>query len=207
MCNRKTFSQLACAWQAATVAVLFVLTVVAGAATAAQAQSFQVIHSFSGQGDGATPEAGLTVDAAGKFYGTTSGTGSGGNGSVFKLTSAGSGWALAPLSHDFSSRGPDSQVVIGPNGDLFGPSYLGGQGDCVGNGSCGLVYEVQPPPHACASFLCSWTVSVLYRFNDIPDAGVPFGRVVFDRAGNLYGTTQMAQPNGAEPESASTALA
>ena len=127
MCKGKAFSQLACAWQAATVVAFFALTVVVGIAPVAQAQSFQVIHSFSGQADGATPLAGLTVDAAGKFYGTASGAGSGGNGSVFKLMSGGSGWVLAPLNHGLPSRGPESQVVIGPNGNLFGASYVGGR--------------------------------------------------------------------------------
>jgi uncharacterized repeat protein (TIGR03803 family) len=166
------------------------MAVVAGAAPAAQAQSFQVIHSFTGQEDGATPEAGLTVDTAGKFYGTASGGESGGNGSVFKLTTGGSGRVLATLNRGLPSRGPDTQVVIGPNGNLFGASYLGGRGDCVGNGSCGLVYETQPPAHACASFLCNWNGTLLYSFNNIPDAGVPDSPVVFDSVGNLYGTTE-----------------
>jgi uncharacterized repeat protein (TIGR03803 family) len=161
-----------------------------GMALAAQAQSFQVIHSFTGGDDGATPAAGLTVAAAGKFYGTASGAESGGSGLVFKLTSGGSGWVLAPLNHGLPSRGPETRVVIGPNGNLFGASYLGGSGDCVGNGSCGLVYTLQPSPHACASFLCFWNQAVLYRFNNIPDAGVPGSSVVFDSAGNLYGTTE-----------------
>ena len=52
----KIFSHLAFAWQTATVVALFVLTVVMGTAPAAQAQSFQVIHSFTGEDDGATPE-------------------------------------------------------------------------------------------------------------------------------------------------------
>jgi len=46
-------------------AVLLVLTSVA------HAQSFQVIHSFTGGADGANPHAGLTIDAAGRLYGTT----------------------------------------------------------------------------------------------------------------------------------------
>jgi uncharacterized repeat protein (TIGR03803 family) len=191
MCKWETFSQSACAWRAATVVALLVLTLVVGTARA-QAQSFRVIHVFSGQDDGATPLAGLTVDAAGKFYGTTSGTGDSTNGSVFKLASAGSGWVVTPLN-DFHQGGggarPETKAVIGPAGNLFGVTYLGGQGDCVGNGSCGVVYELQPPPNVCPSFLCPWRQIVLYRFNDIPAAGVPESAVVFDGAGNLYGTT------------------
>jgi len=190
MCNRKTFRHLAFARQATTVVVLLVLTVVVGIAPVAQAQSFKVIHNFTGQGDGATPESGLTVDAAGKIYGTTSGGGSGSNGSVFKLASGGSGWVLDPLNRGLPLNGPESQVVIGPSGNLFGASYTGGRGDCLGSGGCGLVYELQLPSRPCSSFLCSWTQIVLYQFGNVPDGGVPQSSVVFDSAGNLYGTTE-----------------
>ena len=195
MSKSRSASQFACARPAATAFALIFLAILAmvGTAPAARAQSFQVIHYFSGGADGATPAAGLTVDAAGKFYGTSNGVESGSNGTVFKLTSGGSGWTLAPLNNFHQGGGgarPDSKVAIGPNGNLFGVTYLGGQGDCVGNGSCGVVYELQPPPRACASFLCSWTQIVLHQFNDLPDAGVPESDVIFDRSGSLYGTTQ-----------------
>src|SRR5208282_4874234 len=67
------------------------------AAQAAQAQTFSVLHTFTGAGDGANPYASFIVDRGGRFYGTTSG----GYGSVFKLAHAGSGWVLSPL-YDFS---------------------------------------------------------------------------------------------------------
>src|SRR5579863_4717893 len=60
------------------------------------AQTFSVIHSFTGGGDGAYPLAGLTVGPAGNFYGTTFG---GGNerGVVFQLTRHSADWVLTPL--------------------------------------------------------------------------------------------------------------
>lgn len=169
---------------AAAVALFFLMAAVS---TGAHAQTFQVLHAFTGGDDGATPSAGLTGIAEGKFYGVTNGGGIGGGGSVFKLTSGGSGATLAPLYRRLAS--PDGPVLIGPSGNLFGVSDLGGRGDCGGNGSCGYAYQLQPSPHACASFLCPWNGSVLYAFNNPPDAGVPFGSVSFDGAGNLYGTT------------------
>jgi uncharacterized repeat protein (TIGR03803 family) len=45
-----------------------------------------VLYSFQGGSDGNDPEAGLIFDKEGALYGTTSGRGSGGNGTVFKLT-------------------------------------------------------------------------------------------------------------------------
>ncbi|MFZ0313832.1 MAG: choice-of-anchor tandem repeat GloVer-containing protein [Candidatus Korobacteraceae bacterium] len=185
----KIFSHLAFAWQTATVVALFILTLVMSTAPAAQAQSFQVIHFFTGDDDGATPAAGLTPAAAGKFYGTASGAGNQEPGVAFELTPGGLGWALAPLNSRFPSGGPGG-ITIGPSGALFLTTYVGGRGDCVGDGSCGQVYELQPPAHACGSFLCSWNAMVLYDFNDIPDAGVPGSGVIFDSAGNMYGTTE-----------------
>ena len=60
-------------------------------APAVQAQTFQVLHSFTGYGDGSVPEAGVTMDRAGNFYGTTF------QGTVFKLSHLGSGWVLTTL--------------------------------------------------------------------------------------------------------------
>src|SRR5271169_2552316 len=62
-----------------------------------QAQ-YSVLHSFTGGTDGARPVAGVTVAGAGVLYGTTSagGTGgSGGNGTVFRLTQHGSSWVFS----------------------------------------------------------------------------------------------------------------
>ena len=66
------------------------------ATPAAQAQTFTVIHNFTGGADGAVPDNGLTMDAARNLYGTTYGGGAG-YGTVFKLRHFGSSWVLAPL--------------------------------------------------------------------------------------------------------------
>src|SRR5271157_999505 len=175
-----------------TVALGAAFAIVITVATA-QAQSFQVLHYFSGAGDDDAPLAGLTLDGTGNFYGTTSGLGTESNGSVFRLTSSGSGWVLKPMNN-FEQRGggarPGDKVTIGPNGSLYGETPLGGRGDCVGDGSCGVVFKLQPPPNACASFSCPWSQHALYQFGPPPDAGVPLGGVVFDRSGNLYGATE-----------------
>jgi len=193
MSRKGTLSRLTRSWLAATVVAIFFPLVLVEIAPEAQAQTFQVLHSFTGGGDGGTPLAGLTVAAGGTFYGTASGSEGSGPGVVFKLTSGGSGWALTPLNRTLPSdaAGGAGQFVIGPSGALFGTTSVGGRGDCLGHEvGCGQVYEVQPPARACASVLCSWTATALYDFNDAPDAGVPTSPVIFDRAGNMYGTTQ-----------------
>src|SRR5271166_6997650 len=78
---------------------------------AAQAQTFQVLHNFSGGQDGAGPLDGLTIGPNGNLYGTASagghqysgcsnGWGQTGCGAVFELAPSGSGWILRPL-YDF----------------------------------------------------------------------------------------------------------
>ena len=77
-------------------------------APSAQAQTFNVLHNFTGGGDGASPGAGLTMDKGGNFYGTTESGGAGGPngyGTVFKLTHKGSGWALTSVVQLCRRRG------------------------------------------------------------------------------------------------------
>ena len=59
----------------------------------AQAQTLTVLHSFTGGNDGKYPTAGLTMDRAGNFYGTTAYGGASDVGVVFRLSPAGSGWS------------------------------------------------------------------------------------------------------------------
>ncbi len=149
----------------------------------AQAQTFSVIHTFMGAGDGSNPTAGLAMDAAGNFYGTAT--------VAFKLRNSGSGWILTPL-YDFQSGLTTGEVVFGPNGSLYGTNPQGGYfgGQCWEYG-CGLAFNLRPPPTACASVLCNWNETTLYTFQN-PGDGIPNNGIVFDPAGNLYGTTLLA---------------
>ena len=169
-----------------TVATVFTLTVVL--TQPAQAQTFKVIHTFTGGGDGANPYAGLTMDQAGNLYGTASLGGGSGNGTVFRLSKKGSGWVFTPL---YSFQGapdggtPQARVVFGPGGILYGTSSFGG-----GCGGCGTVFSLKPYPTACTTALCGWQETVLYSFQGGNDGMNPaLGDLIFDQAGNLYGTT------------------
>ena len=174
------------------VAFILAIMLVTGivAVPPAQAQTFQVLHTFTGQQDGANPAAGLTRNRGGKLYGTTSG-GTIAYGSVFQLAEPGSGWVLSPL-YDIlqlsDGYDPDSPLVFGPDGNLYGTTSVGGYRRCGGDG-CGVVFKLQPPAAVCVSFLCPWTETVLYTFGGPPDGWRPSG-VVFDTAGNLYGVTE-----------------
>jgi uncharacterized repeat protein (TIGR03803 family) len=176
--------------------VLLVTTIMA--APAAQAQTLNVVHTFTGTPDGAGPVAGLTLNASGRLYGTTE---YGGNsrgcdsscGTVFKATSAGSGWVETPI-YKFTGvpdgANPTARVITGPDGALYGTTSFGGSGACeIGSGGCGTVFKLQPPPTACASLLCPWVETILYSFTSFADGAWPEAEVVFDQAGNIYGST------------------
>jgi uncharacterized repeat protein (TIGR03803 family) len=166
---------------------------------AAQAQTYTVLHNFSGGVDGATPMAGVTFDAAGNLYGTASyggnfgsNCGARGCGLVYRLSHNPSNWILTQL---YSFRGGSdgmtpqrATVVFGPDGSLYSTTYAGG-GSCNGNNQgCGTVFKLQPPASSCQSVSCSWTETILHSFNGIDGTG-PLGAVVFDQQGNVDGAT------------------
>ncbi len=183
---------------AIVVFLLILLSTIIMAAPAAQAQTFSVLHEFTNGPDGGEPLAGLSMDRAGNFYGTAS---TGGNtagdcadrnpdgcGTVFKLSRRGSDWVYTTL---YTFSGPDgaypqTRVVIGPDGSLYGTTAGGG------SGGQGTVFNLRPPPVPCKTTFCPWKETVLYNFHGSDGAQPTFGDLIFDAAGNIYGTTPHA---------------
>jgi uncharacterized repeat protein (TIGR03803 family) len=163
--------------------VLGLLLVLAVVTTAAHAQSFQVIHTFTGP-DGAVPKSGVTVDRGGKLYGTTfAGHEGSGWGGVYQMRLHNSNWIFGTLQV-FDGQ-PLDRVVFGPNGTLYGtsPSNLVSY-------HYGYIFNLRPPLNVCTTVMCNWDASVLYGFSGGGDGATPKGAaLVFDQAGNMYGTT------------------
>jgi uncharacterized repeat protein (TIGR03803 family) len=177
---------------------LCLLALVVSLGPVAHAQTFNVIYTFTGGVDGAAPAAGLTMDKGGNLYGTASAGGRGFSGTVYKLTPNGAGWAFNPL-YNFAGgndgAAPIARVVFGPNGTLYGTTSDQGEGQ----GVVGTVFNLIPPVTvACRTIFCPWTEKVLHRFTGLgTDGFIPgYGDLVFDHAGNLYGTTIQGGTNG-----------
>ena len=170
------------------------------AAHLADAQSFTVLHNFTGGADGSEPAAQLTLDRPGNLYGTASLGGSDncvddrmvGCGTAFKLARHGSSWTFNVL-YTFlggsDGQYPETAVVFGPDGALYGTTAEGGASGCFADG-CGTVFKLQPPATFCRAVSCPWSKTTLYDFEGAATGGLPRGSPSFDRNGNLYGTTQ-----------------
>lgn len=166
----------------------------------AESQTYSVLHNFTGGQDGATPKAGVTFDQAGNMYGTAS-TGAsfagncdilGGCGTVYELKHHNSGWLFNPLyTFQFSDGAtPQSRVVFGPGGLLYGTGTYGGNviPHVCANEGCGVVFSLRPPATVCKSALCPWTQAALHKFDGYDGAAPCTGDLIFDQSGNLYGT-------------------
>jgi hypothetical protein len=91
---------------------------------------------------------------------------------------------------------PAGGVVFDQAGNLYGATTNGGANNCLGITQCGTVYELTPP----AKKSDPWTETVLYVFKGVTnnDGETPVGGVIFDQAGNLYGTTAYGGSGGCQ---------
>lgn len=151
-----------------------------------------VLYAFAGgTSDGANPIGGLVFDKAGNLYGVANDGGSrqcgDGCGGVFELSpQAGGGWKEKMLyffQNDADGTTPDTLLVIDPKGNLYGMTQFGG------SGNCGTVFEVSPGSGG------TWSKTTLHQFAGTDGCG-PFGNMVRDGAGNLYGITEGGGANG-----------
>jgi len=77
---------------------------------------------------------------------------------------------------------PDGGLVFDAAGNLYGTTYGGGDAGCF-NQSCGVAFELSPGAGG-------WSDATLHTFTGGSDGGNPMDSLIFDAAGNLYGTTQ-----------------
>jgi hypothetical protein len=86
---------------------------------------------------------------------------------------------------------PFDTLIFDQVGTLYGTTLAGGGKICGGDDSpCGTVFKLTHQSNG------SWTESVLHRFGGSGDGWAPSAGLIFDSAGNLYGTTTMGGASG-----------
>jgi len=141
-----------------------------------------VLHSFAGGRDGAFPNAGLTVDANGNFFGTTNeGGDANSDGTIFKIDSAGTFSVFYTFTGGTSGASPESGLVVDAAGNLYGATNEGGDHD-----NDGTVYKIDQ----------AGSLTLLHTFSAGPGGAYPYAGLALDPAGNLYGNTVGVGPFG-----------
>jgi uncharacterized repeat protein (TIGR03803 family) len=152
-----------------------------------------VLYSFCSRTncrDGEFPEASLIFDAVGNLYGTTYAGGAlNHDGTVFKLTpNADGSWRESVLC-SFCSRTncsdgefPEASLIFDQAGNFYGTTFAGGDQELCLAGGCGVVFKLTPNSKG------GWNERLLHTFADRPGAS-PHAGLIFDPAGNLYGTS------------------
>ncbi|MGA2021412.1 MAG: choice-of-anchor tandem repeat GloVer-containing protein [Candidatus Sulfotelmatobacter sp.] len=152
------------------------------------------IFQFSRSG-GYSSRGALIMDKAGNLYGTTmfggnTECGGAGCGTVLELSPSPDGTWSETVLYAFTGGDsiggpagstPVSSLVFDSDGNLYGTASAGGLRNC--SFGCGTVFKLTPNGSG-------WTESTLYQFRGNTDGWMPKGNLVFDKAGNIYGTTQ-----------------
>lgn len=156
----------------------------------AWASTEKVLYAFCSQGncaDGAYPYAGVISDKVHNLYGTTAQGGNNFAGLVYELKHTKSGWkesVLYKFTGGADGAAPTGQLVFDKKGNLYGIANGGGSG-------YGTVYELTPSKGR-------WTFKVIHTFQGGNDGIVNIGvsGLVLDKAGHLYGVTEMGGTAG-----------
>jgi len=138
-----------------------------------------LLHEFGAKGDGTQPKSGVVLDKAGNLYGTTSSGGRYDHGTVFRLDKTGKETLLHTFTGGADGDAPEADLVQDAEGNLYGTTQAGGDTTCAPPYGCGVVFKLDKTGRE----------KVLHAFTSSPDGEGPQGSVVFDKAGNLYGTT------------------
>lgn len=145
------------------------------------ASSETVIHSFTGPPLGELPMANPSIGAGGGLEGTTmrggtNGTCGSGCGTIFRLSHNAKGWNETTLwSFDLTHGAyPSYPLVADSSGNLFGATDVGG--------ALGVAYGLSHGAHG-------WQLRDLHNFTGGRDGAQPRSSLIFDKHGDLYGTT------------------
>jgi len=160
--------------------------------------TYSILHSFVGfASDGGAPFGAPIVDSAGNVYGTTTLGGKGDCGVVYRLSPTAGGKYKETILHSFNKLSkrnddgcnPESYLVSDAAGNLYGTTNTGGGGvsNTFCDNGCGSVFKLAPNGDG------TYAEGVIHSFPGTKgnsDGRNPVGGLVFDSAGNLWGSTQ-----------------
>ncbi|MGB8889640.1 MAG: choice-of-anchor tandem repeat GloVer-containing protein [Candidatus Korobacteraceae bacterium] len=164
------------------------------------------LYDFTGGNDGAIPGARVVFGPDGTLYSTAE-VGGGSNcvlilrvfgcGLVFSLKPGPT--ALGPWEETVLYRftgGSDgalpylADLAFDQAGNIYGTTWIGGsEGNCLYGYHCGTVFKLTRSGDG-------WNESVIWNFGQNGDGVMPVSGVIFDQAGNLYGTTSGGGQDG-----------
>jgi uncharacterized repeat protein (TIGR03803 family) len=159
-----------------------VLTLFLSALASGTTENTAYTFGSAGGGDGMYPFCSPVFDAQGNLYGTTLQGGTHNAGNIFELSPGQNGQWTETVIYEFTGGKdggyPIAGLVFGSDGNLYGTGEYGGA-----NGT-GVTFELSRDGEG-------WEYNVLYNFGPYPgsDGFGPNSIVVFDKLGNLYGTT------------------
>ena len=164
----------------APLALVVVLVLGVVTIQSVQAQTFKVLFNFTGSADGESPYGSLVRDTAGNLYGTTEAGGASGAGTVFKVNKSGTHTVLYSFKGGSDGANPYVGVIRDAAGNLYGTTANGGAS------GLGTVFKLTK----------TGKEKVLYSFAGGSDGCYPYGGLLRDSAGNLYGTTEVCGASG-----------
>ena len=154
------------------VIVPLLLLALGGSPDDASAVTLTPLSLFTGSTDGHSPVAGLIQAGDGFFYGTATAGGTGGNGTVFRISSTGVLTNLHLFTGNSDGASPGAPLIQGIDGNLYGTTFFGGAHDA------GVVFKITP----------AGTLTTLWQFTGGAAGSEPIAALVQGNDGNFYGT-------------------
>ncbi len=165
------------------VIVPLVLLAIGGFPHNASAVTVNPLNLLTNSSDGHTPVAGLLQASDGFFYGTASAGGMNGNGTVFRMSSAGVLTELHLFTGGADGSSPGAPLIQGLDGNLYGTTFFGG----TNVEDEGVVFKITT----------AGTLTTLWQFSGGADGGEPIAALVQGNDGNFYGTTSQGGAHNA----------
>jgi uncharacterized repeat protein (TIGR03803 family) len=131
-----------------------------------------ILHSFF-SGDASNPNAGVVFGKKNNLFGLTPLGGDFNEGAIYEVGPAGNEQVLYSFTDSKDGGDPQGTLAVDTAGNLYGSTCLDGAH------KAGTVFKLST----------SNTFSVVYAFKGGKDGSCPTGGMVFDKLGNLYGTS------------------